>query len=336
MTSLNSRALQIQNGFERHSSQIVGYIKDAGDVVKNVGNFTVEVTSGCHEGITVNRQPGEFTIGGSKDNDIILFGDDVAERHVKVSLPSGMTGNIRISPLEDKVVLDDGSVVEIGQYVELGSDEPFRIGDVELVIGRVANPQKFVKPGLRVLAIVCLLAMIPILYSIFSGLVFGIAGAGSKVISSINTQIVQSTGDLMGGQSNAETKEAKAYAWTVRTKLEDLKLNHRLRVSSTAEGSIRLSGTISDADVPAWTAFLRWYDTKPTFPSLIRDVKRTTIDRNLPEIKSVWLDQEPTVFLKDGTVAKIGSRLKDGWTIVSIDATDVKIERDGTIISLTY
>ena len=91
-----------------------------------------------------------------------------------------------------------------------------------------------------------------------------------------------------------------------------------------------------DDEVESWNAFLRWYDTKTGFPSLIRDVRRTDIETDLPKIKSVWLDTQPTVFFRDGTTAYIGSRLRGGWTVNAIDGNGVVIERDGATISLTY
>ena len=129
---------------------------------------------------------------------------------------------------------------------------------------------------------------------------------------------------------------AKKFTWAARVQLEDLKLNHLLRAETTADGSIRVYGNISDREVSRWTGFLQWYDTRQGFPPLIRDVNRVGVDRDLPKIKSVWLDDEPTAFLTDGSVAKIGSEISGGWKVVGIDENGVTIERDGSTVSLTY
>ncbi|MEO0327119.1 MAG: hypothetical protein AAF217_00835 [Pseudomonadota bacterium] len=327
---------RIQDGLSERSTDFGYLIKNAGNQARNFGHFTIVVTNGAHAGVKLQQTAGEITIGSDANNDIVLFADALAPHHVHVELPKNILAQIRITPVEERIVLEDGSIVEVGQYVDLDAGETFSAANTEIAINRIADPKSFIKPGLRLFALVCLVAMLPIVYSLFSGLFFGIADAGSRALSSLNPQMIISSSGLLGRGVDSNQNDADAFAWTIRTKLEDLKLNHRLKVSSASAETIRIQGSISDAEVTSWNAFLRWYDTKQNFPQLIRDVSRTTLDRNLPEVKSVWLDDQPTAFLKDGTVATVGSSLPDGWKVVSIDATSVKIERDGTFISLTY
>lgn len=306
------------------------------ETVRNAGKFEVEVTSGAHRGAKLSLDPGAITVGSGKNNTIVLFADTLAEHHVEIELPAKVFKDIRVSPLEKAITLEDGSVVEIGQYAEISSGETVTLGDAELAITRIADPASFVKPGLRVLAFVCLLAMVPLIYGLVSGMAVGVADASSKAFSVIQTGINTQKDKYLGASMTTEKGQLEAFSWTARTKLEDLKLNHRLRVSPTNTGSLRVYGNISDQELDRWTGFLQWYDSNPAFPPLIRDVNRSDVDRDLPQINSVWMDDQPTVVFSDGTIASVGSQLKDGWKLVSISDQNVTLERDGAYVSLTY
>jgi len=315
-------------------------LHDAGETLRTAGHYMIEITDGVHAGASITQKTGTVTIGSSKDNDLVLFGSNIADKHLEITLPAGLMGKPVITPLEGTVNFEDGSTVEIGQYAEIHMDELIAFGDAKIILNRIADPKKFVKPGLRLMAFLCVMLMLPIIYNMFSGAVVGIADAGSRVVGSLSHTIDQTSKRYLGtsaGLSSGGTNEInEAFAWTVRTKLEDLKLNHRLRAASTPDGSVRVYGSVSDKELPRWTSFLQWYDTTSGFPPLIRDVNRSDIDQNLPLIKSVWLDAKPTVFFKDGSVGGIGANIKDGWKIVDITNASVSIERDGAIISLTY
>ncbi|MEM8651230.1 MAG: FHA domain-containing protein [Pseudomonadota bacterium] len=309
---------------------------NASETIKHAGEYVVEITAGVHAGAKIQQKSGTVTIGTAKDNDLVLFGSQIAPHHVEITLPKNIMGKLVLKPVDMPVQLDDGSVVEVGQYAEIDVDHEVSFGDVQLTVMRIADPRRYAKPGVRFLAILCLLAMIPVGYSLLSDVAISAADAGSRAISTLNNTISSKAKTYLASTNAEQRQHTEAFAWTVRTRLEDLKLNHRLRVLSTSDGSIRVYGNISDAELPRWTAFLQWYDTTSDFPPLIRDVNRTTVDRNLPQIKSVWLDQEPTVFFKDGSVANIGTEIKDGWRVVNINSASIMLERDGAVVSLTY
>ena len=54
------------------------YIKDAGDSLRNAGNFEIMVTEGAHRGSEVIFQPDTISIGSGLGNDIVLFGAGIA------------------------------------------------------------------------------------------------------------------------------------------------------------------------------------------------------------------------------------------------------------------
>ncbi len=313
------------------------YLSNANDTFKHAGHYMLEVLDGVHAGSTYIQKTGTMTVGNSRENEVILFGANIAPRHFEITLHSGLFSQLQIRPLDAPVTLEDGSIVEVGQHANISTDETVTFGDTEIIISRIADPKSFIKPGIRAMAFICLLAMIPIIYGMAAGFLGTVAEAGSRMASTMQYGIERTSSKLLGTVSSASSQSIdEAFAWTVRVKLEDLKLNHKLRASPTADGSIRVYGNVSDAELPRWTSFLQWYDSTSNFPPLIRDVSRAKIGSNIPQIKSVWLDDNPSVFFKDGIVGSIGSNIKDGWKIVDINDASVMIERDGAVISLTY
>ena len=137
-------------------------------------------------------------------------------------------------------------------------------------------------------------------------------------------------------RTTVSSQYTEAYTWAVRSKLEDLNLHHRLRAISGTDGAINVIGQISSKEEKRWNSFREWYQARTGYPVLKDDVRVSEAARDLPEIKSVWLDQSPTVFFQDGSKGGIGERIADGWTIVYIDRTAVLIERDGATITLAY
>ncbi len=132
------------------------------------------------------------------------------------------------------------------------------------------------------------------------------------------------------------TTHLDAYLWTAKLKLEDLKLNHRLAISLTDAGSLKVGGSISKQEATAWNNFQKWYENKDGFPKFVHAVDVTATSGDIPELKSVWFDASPTAYFTDGRVGNIGTVLNDGWKIVSIEAWAVFVERNGTTITLSY
>lgn len=331
----------INSGISRVSdadaSHAKAYFSNANDTFKNAGHYMLEVLTGVHAGSKYIQKSGSLIVGSSSDSDVILFGSTAEPRHFEIILHSGIFTKLQVKPIEASITLDDGSVVEIGQLADVSSDEIIRFGDTEISICRIADPKSFIKPAVRVIAFVCVLAMVPIVYGMAASFLGNVAEAGSRVASSVKYGIERTSSKVLGNTAQAPAQDIdKAFAWTVRVKLEDLKLNHKLRASTTSDGSIRVFGNISDKELPRWTSFLQWYDTSSNFPPLIRDVSRVGVDNNLPKIKSVWIDDNPSVFFKNGVVGNVGSKIKDGWKIVDISNSSVMIERDGTVVSLTF
>jgi len=134
----------------------------------------------------------------------------------------------------------------------------------------------------------------------------------------------------------ATNKFTDAFIWTTKLKLEDLKLNHRLQVSANSKNDLVINGNISKEEAENWQSFLSWYESKEGFPSLKHDVETSATSSNIPELKSVWFDTNPTAYFIDGRSGNIGTSFEDGWRIVSIEAWAVFVERNGKTVMLQY
>jgi len=317
-------------------TQVGEYVSATRGYFDKAGSYTISIDSGVHAGVQVHVEPDVISIGSGADNEVVLFADNIENKHLELELPAGYLDTIKVLPIEGPVALSDGGVVEVGQIAEIKADSTIIIGETKLNISRVTNPETLMRYGLKAIAILAFILMLPLLYNVFSNLTVGMADAGSRLYAAVDKEISTQSEKYLGVTTDPDMELAKKFTWAVRVQLEDLKLNHLLRAETTADGSIRVYGNISDREVSRWTGFLQWYDTREGFPPLIRDVSRVGVDRDLPKIKSVWLDDEPTAFLTDGSIAKIGSEIAGGWKVVGIDANGVTIERDGSTVSLTY
>ncbi len=131
-------------------------------------------------------------------------------------------------------------------------------------------------------------------------------------------------------------KFMEAFVWTTKLKLEDLKLNHRLQVTTNDANDVVINGSISKQEASNWQAFLGWYESKDGFPVLTHNVNANATSGNIPELKSVWFDTKPTAYFTDGRSGNIGTSFEDGWKIISIEAWAVFVERDGNTVMLQY
>ena len=127
-----------------------------------------------------------------------------------------------------------------------------------------------------------------------------------------------------------------SFIWTAKLKLEDLKLNHRLKITTNDQSQLLIVGNISSQEVPNWESFLNWYESREGFPDLVHTVGFGAVSGNIPILTSVWFDASPTAYFADGSSGRVGTVLKDGWKIVGIEAWAIFVERDGTTITLGY
>lgn len=329
----------VSTQLEMQARSLGDQIKNAGHRLKHVGDFEFEITGGAHVDTTLNLKAGNITVGNDSSNDIVLFADDVAPTHVEVELPDKIFGKIKVTPIDEAISFGDGDIVAVGQYAEINSGDEIHIGGASFRVSRMINVSRAKPYMFKGIAIIAFLLMLPLLSTLFSGLVSSAFNSSYKIASSVGSGIINSnileTKPISDVPSNPEISNlTDKFVWAVKVKLEDLELAHKVTVSAMDNGSIKIRGTISDEDNVKWNSFLYWYDQRKGFPAAIRDVKRDTNSSNFPKVKSIWLEDPATVFFQDGTSATIGEKLWYDWVVVEITRTGIVLERDGSKLSL--
>lgn len=211
----------------------------------------------------------------------------------------------------------------------------FEINDTKTIRSQLASHKPVTTGGSKIVPAVLTVALVfgMLLVSLFALKLF--PSMKENDLSAVNA--VQSEADNQAQNKLLSDMEyLNAFAWTARLKLEDLKLNHRLKIAVTSKEGLVIEGKISTEEISNWKSFLSWYEEKPEFPQLIHNVTSDAKTGNIPTLESVWFDKNPTAYFSDGSFGNEGSILTDGWQIVDIESWAVFIRRKGTTITLPY
>jgi hypothetical protein len=203
-------------------------------------------------------------------------------------------------------------------------------------VERMADPANFAVPALRSGIVILAMATAWVGWSLITTMMELVPPGASALVESVSAPVSRQIGQALGTPSAKDAANLEAFAWQARTRIEDLGLNRGLRVVTGAPGTLRVTGTINEAQAAAWNEFLRWYDGNPEFPKLVREVSRSEVGNDLPALQSVWLDGEPTVYFTDGASGRVGDRVAGDWKITGITGASVLVERDGSTVALTF
>ncbi|MEZ5792450.1 MAG: FHA domain-containing protein [Nitratireductor sp.] len=301
--------------------------------------YRLIVTGGNHAGASVTRASGTVKLGRNATNDIVLFADALEPEHFRLELPSKVGGKIVLHAIQGSVTVNGNRLVQVGEFADIKSGSLLSAGNCEVKVERIADPVHFAVPALRGgLAVLALIAAF-VVWNLVSAMWTIIPAGAEGIIKSVSAPVSREFRGALESTGLTSRKTATAvepFAWTVRAKLEESGLSRKLRVVGSEDGTLRISGTISDRDSGPWNEFLRWYDGQTEFPQLIREVSRGEDKNDFPPLQSVWLGDRPTAYFQDGTVAGIGATIPGDWVIADISGGVVVLERDGSQIRLTY
>ncbi len=296
----------------------------------------VTVTGGAHRGASVINSSGAITIGKAESGDIVLFGDDVEPVHFRIKVEPGLFSKLVVHAMEGPVEIKGRTIVEVGEYTQIPAGAEIIAGTAALKVERVADPSNLAVPALRAGIVVLAFSTAWVGWSLITTIISIVPGSASAIVESVSAPVSRQIGAALGTPAAKEAASTEAYAWQARAKIEDLGLNRGLRVMAGPPEMLRVTGTINEAQAPSWNEFLRWYDSNPGFPKLVRDVARSEADTDLPALQSVWLEGEPTVYFKSGVSGKVGDVVPGEWRITAITAASVTVERDGSSVALTF
>lgn len=305
------------------------------DSIARVGGSTVTVTNGAHANSTLEVGAAPVTIGAGHDNDLVLFTEDIAPQHCRIAPGTHPLAKLTVYALHGPVELADGTVLRPGEFCALQPDFELRLGTCKLAVSRNVDPADYVKPALQAVMFGLFVFAAVTAWNLFSTLP---SAVGQSITQSIGSAI--SVERIEAGLRTVGLKEMLADSTggdiaAVRRKLEEMSLHSSVRVQSTTDGMLKVTGAISEANLAQWNQFLKWYDTNPRFPRLVRSVSHSS-NNDLPQVESVWLSGKPEVFLKGGATAVVGDTIDGGWKVMSIQPGMLVLQRDGSSVTLTF
>ena len=289
--------------------------------------INVDVLSGVHAGVSQRMESGEVVVGSDASAGVILFADDVAGRHVAVVPRSHFSSGVVIKALDGVVTLDNGTVLEPGQWAEAAMplDMTLRAADgggTHVTVSRTVNPGEFAKPALAAVTALALILIGPNL----------VGSAFSSVKRSVTAPATITA--PAAAPVAAEVPETDV-AGMLQERVRSAGLGHLVDVSAGGDGTILASGEIDRKDGAAWRRVLRWYDGVPRAPGLVNAV-RVGAAPPMPEIASVWLLGEPEITLANGRTLKEGDTARGGWKIEVISDEGVVLSRNGSNVTVTF
>ena len=292
--------------------------------------LNIDVLSGVHAGVSQRIDGRSVLIGAGADCDVILFADPVADAHLRIEPKSTLGSTVIVRALDGRVVLDNGTTLEPGQWAEGRMPLDLSIEGTHLTVSRTINPHEFARPALAAATALGLIVAGPtIVNTAFSSV--------SRVAD--DARIV--TAQLSEGAENEVVTNATSLSPVedvvigFRSRVRDAGLGHLIAVSKGVDGTILASGEIGADNASGWRSVLRWYDSVPRAPGLVNAVRLGKAPE-MPAIASVWLLGEPEVTLASGQKLREGDRARGGWIVKSIADTGVILTRNGSDVTITF
>ena len=308
--------------FER----LANYLKFLSASPSHLGGHRVRMIDGAHEGVISLFEGRPWTIGGGPENDLILIGDGLAEKHLRISPERSLSRGVRVEALEGRVEIEGKVTLQPGEWAELSGPQTISVGRARFELAPVVDGHQVLR-GVIFIASVAILAFIAfsIMFSTWNQTSFSLGTLGQR--PAIIEQARPS-----GPVAPVPVAEAGEMA---RIQLGTLNLAHMVKMTDVA-GTLKFDGLVPESFSPSWMAFLQWYDGQRGFPPMVNAVTVTGQDEDIPSIATVWLGEQPMVEFSDGTRGMIGSILAGGWRLVAVNRNAVSFERNGATISVNY
>ena len=315
------------------------------DSLRHPFALNVDVLSGVHAGVRQRIEGDEAIIGSGPDCDIILFADPVADQHVAVTPKSGFGSTVIVTALNGSVTLDNGTVLDAGEWSEARMPLDLLVGGTHVTVSRTINPGEFTRPALAAASALALIIAGPnIVNTAFSSVTSGSQDrpAVSASRPDLRTVGAATPDDAARGVEVASETSApaplsgvEAIVGGLRSRLGEAGLAHLVEASAGSDGTVLVSGEIGEEHTASWRRVLRWYDSVPRAPGLVNAVRVGT-PPEMPAIASVWLMGEREVTLASGERLRVGDRARGGWTVVAIENDGVVLNRNGADVTLAF
>lgn len=293
---------------------------------KSLSGFHISVSAGAHSGVATAFEGKPYTVGSGATNNLILFGDDLAETHARFT-PSGKLGNqLRIDAIDGRVEVNGRGVIRPGEWTTITEMTTLSMGGAEINVAPIMDPRKITRGAV-------LIGSIAILAFLVSYILASSWSQSTRSINALMNPSAPITQEAMTAKNVSPAQVAAARGLS-QIRLGELGIAHLVKITMIDNTSLVAEGLIPDSLRPKWNGFLQWFDGQANYPSLINNVTMSGKEQNVPAISSVWLDKKPTVEFSDGTKGSIGSIINGGWEITGIFRDRVDLTRNGVTIAI--
>ncbi len=287
--------------------------------------FRFDICTGVHSGLLGIFGHSPIAIGSAPDIDLMLLGDGLQSTHARLTPLGRFSSNIRLDAVDGEVELDDGKIVSPGEYTLLRGATSLQMGKTKLHVGPILDVSR-ITPALIFVISAAVLSFITVSVFVESG---QNAFASISGLTTSNKLVEAKQVKIRSTLVDSRQAIGEANSW-----LRKYGIGHLVKLSRLDDRSVKVDGILPRKNGGTWTAFLRWYDTKTGFPTLINMVDVSGDQDGIPTVSAVWLGAKPFVEFDDGSRGKIGSVLKGGWKIVNISRAGISFERNGAVVKV--
>lgn len=286
-----------------------------------LGGLRFAVEKGMHAGAKLASPATAMTIGSAAENDVVLLGDSLAGKHVRLSVINPWRQLVRIEAQQQPVSLADGRQIAAGRFLDVALPVRFKAGTAECRAESIRQLTALRRYAVPAAVLVLAAFVLPSLTGLF--------GASPSI--GRQTSASATFNSAMTGDASSEKWQA-----SLSDRLKTSGLGAHVSVERGASGNLVAVGSIEESQTEKWRDVIKWYDSQGAVPLLVNNVTRSGIQTVMPQLRAVWFDTKPQVVLMNGQSAGIGDVIGGGWKIEAIDAQGVLLAREGKTARITF
>ncbi|GGH31999.1 hypothetical protein GCM10007036_43570 [Alsobacter metallidurans] len=273
------------------------------------GGVSLQVTAGSHAGALAALRTGVAIIGSGLDNDIVLIGDGLQERHFAIEVTNEWLGSVRVEPL-DAAIRVNGRLIDIGRDLVAKTPLTIEAGRASIELKPKFELETFRRPALALVGLAALLL-------VGWPLVNGLASTSAAMFRPAEPQPFLA----------ALPTDPAAHIAALQDRIRKADLGGTVTAEAGPAGAVVATGEVDEAGLARWRSVLQWNDSVPGAPLLLNNVGKVS-DVLGANIRSAWLDGEPELILTNGQTVRIGGTLASGWRVSQIDGSGIVLTKD--------
>lgn len=288
----------------------------------------LQVIAGVHSGVRVPIDGSSCTIGHSRNSDLILADDAVADDHVRLRF-YGKT--VAIDAVGGDVMVKGGVLLRRGQGCKASLPAEIGLGAARISIGQARLSAPVVR---RLLTWIGLLTLVVVpIVAVQANILTAPEAAGMAEPPTPAANLRASLGPAPAAA--AFTPSDADVATLLQQKIEAAGLG-QLKVLQDGR-HFQVSGALPPAGRTAWEGVQRWFDGQLGQRYVLTSTVGAAAIAKAPQFdfQAVWFGKDPYVIDAKGERRYPGAALRDGWAIKSIRKGHILLTRGGEEFALT-